>query len=270
MRVTMIGAILSTVFVWPTIAQAHIVIGFGEKITQVSELPAELQEALTNEDVAVGFLYERLHICYCSIWTWNGRFVLFRGNEYWALTDVEFVELLGQEQFRALSKPLGYRFPAVPVAIVAFIALRLAYQRLFPSASARARRLQKDPTYQKAFQLYADRLAKSADRATDESHAFAAAIDYLYSQGESVDNAEARLRLLLQETPQPLRLRIKHVSSELMNQAIKLEQSGDWEQAIRAYENLSTVPGTPDRDHALQRITELKYKLNRVNESDRN
>jgi hypothetical protein len=207
------GALVATTLLSPAVSREVAflcTIGFGEKISYLRELPADTREsgrAALNGDVAIGLLYEHLYVFWFDLWTWNGRYVMYRGNRYWPLTDDNLVELLGPEQFRSLGKPLAYRFPTGLSGIVACTVLCIAYRLLFPSEVDRARRLQKNPRYREAFKVYTERLAKSADRAKGELGAFSDAVEYLRSQGEPADEAEANIRLLVKVTPQPLRPR---------------------------------------------------------------
>ena len=70
-----------------------VIWGHGEKISKMGDLHPVVREAVTSElghDVSVGFLYNHFHIFYADLWTWNGRHVLYRGDQYWEVDDTQW------------------------------------------------------------------------------------------------------------------------------------------------------------------------------------
>ncbi|MCA9709670.1 MAG: hypothetical protein KDK70_27780, partial [Myxococcales bacterium] len=86
----------------------------GDSITHVAELEAEAAKIVEEEvgsGVAVGYKYEQFGVFFLELWTWDGQYVLYRGDDYWDLPESEVAKLAGVSSVDELSKPLLYTFP---------------------------------------------------------------------------------------------------------------------------------------------------------------
>jgi hypothetical protein len=148
-------------FVGPFVATADaglavpipIIWGKGETVAQVGELPPEVQQEATRElgaNVSVGFIYNRFHIYYADLWTWNGRHVLYTGDKYLALDAAQWQELIGESAESKYGKPFRYRFPLGIVIIAALGVVSAIRPYVFPSDARRIEKLLNDPSYRNA------------------------------------------------------------------------------------------------------------------------
>jgi hypothetical protein len=93
-----------------------IIWGEGDEIDHVQDLPPQLKQELAKEvkgmpsSVAVGFHYKRLHVFWANLWTWEGTYCLYAGDQYWPLTLAQVVALTGKSE-SDFSKPFLYKFP---------------------------------------------------------------------------------------------------------------------------------------------------------------
>ena len=197
-----------------------IVYGTSEKIAHVADLPSDAKEEIGREvgrrNVAVGFHYKRFHILWLDFWTWDGRHVLYAGEEYWEPDEpAVWKQILGTA---SPGKPLLYRFPLGLTIVVGLIVLGVLFSWLFPSDEARTRKLLKDERYQEALKICAEKIAPEEpaaeapegetevpepEAATPEAQeesfkaAFAAAVDLLRTNGVPADEAERNMELIL-------------------------------------------------------------------------
>jgi len=81
-------AILAALLLIPTHAEAGrgiVIINHGEDIKEigavVDEHAADVREA-TGADPAVGFIHDGFGLFWLNIWTWNGRYCLYAGDQY--------------------------------------------------------------------------------------------------------------------------------------------------------------------------------------------
>ena len=74
-----------------------IIWGSGDKLTEMGDLPPEAAATMSQAlgaPVKVAFIYERVHIYYGDLWTWNGRHVLSSGNNIWELKPEQWQRLI--------------------------------------------------------------------------------------------------------------------------------------------------------------------------------
>lgn len=228
-------------------AQRFIIIpehGSGDRVVVISELPPEALPVLRAQlgtEPKVAFLYEHFFILHPAfdLWTWNGRFVLYRDGVYWPMPREAIAALLGPDGESKLSVPLGYWLPS---GLATFVGLIVALSiTVYVSRSARARRVLKDDRFQKAVEVYARNMPpEGTPSAEDRDKAFAAALSFLENEGMERDKAEPGLRLVIAE------LDHQH-SLDLRAQAVEHEQQGEWDQAIALYEQAARLCESVDR-----------------------
>jgi hypothetical protein len=238
--------------------------GYGEKVVEVSRLSVEAKQQLPPEmsGAAVGFMYHRFHVFWCDLWTWDGRFVLFKGDTYWKLTDSEFAELLGKGEFELLSKPWLYRFPLGLVLLAAVSAVAGGAYALFPSRETRARRLLKNPIYQQSVAVYKARAASALAAREDPAAAFQTALQHLRAHGEPADRAEANMRFLIEVFSENSAAQKEEAAALLLNRAVAHEQAGEWQDAIVAYEGAANLLNQQvDLEYVQNRVGELRQKV---------
>jgi len=91
-------------FAGPFAATSHAVsipisFGHGEKVTELGKLPPEVHQVVAQQlgaNVSVGFLFDRFHIHYVDLWTWNGRHVLYDVYRYLALDAEQWQQYIGE------------------------------------------------------------------------------------------------------------------------------------------------------------------------------
>lgn len=101
-----------------------VIINSGEDIDHVGDvLPAHLpalQQSTGASKPAVGYMYSEFGIFWLNIWTWDGKYVLFEGDNFWALTPEHAAGYLGVPVAK-LSKPLFYTIPPGLVVILLLV-----------------------------------------------------------------------------------------------------------------------------------------------------
>ncbi|MEM6993793.1 MAG: hypothetical protein AAF721_24980 [Myxococcota bacterium] len=96
----------------------------GDSITQVAELQGDAAkevEAEIGAGAAIGYKYEQFGVFWLELWSWDGQFVLFKGDDYWELPDAELAALAGVGSLDELSKPLTYTIPPGLVIVVLLV-----------------------------------------------------------------------------------------------------------------------------------------------------
>ncbi len=119
-------------------AEAHarrgiMLITSGDNIKKVAELEPEFAktvEAEIGSGVAVGYKYEQFGLFFIEVWSWDGQYVLFRGDDYWDLPEAEVATAAGVSSVSELSKPLLYTFPPGLVLIVVLVIGVLGFKLL--------------------------------------------------------------------------------------------------------------------------------------------
>jgi len=101
-----------------------IVWGQGEKFTEVGPLPAEINREFVRDrgrGATLAFVHRRLHIFWLDLWTWDGRYAIHLGENYYELSLLSGADLKTLEARQLFRQPLLYRFP--PLAILGGLAL---------------------------------------------------------------------------------------------------------------------------------------------------
>ena len=167
-----------------------VLITSGDTIEHVENLPDEtvdLAMEATGRPVRVGYYYSSFGVFWIDLWTYDGTFCLYDGDEYWDL-DEETAQVLLGKSLSDLKKPLLYRFPPLLVLLVVggigYGAFRAVAAR---KESAHADML-KGPAFQQAAEIYT----------AQGDNGLNAALDYLETQGfereEALSNLTAVLR----------------------------------------------------------------------------
>jgi len=117
--------------------QAHAAKGFmlitsGDEIQKVADLKPEFKEMADAElgpGIQVGYMYQHFGLFFLEVWTWEGKYVLFREDEYWDPPEAEIAEMAGVASIDELGKPWQYKFPPglgiLVVLIAGFVAFKL-------------------------------------------------------------------------------------------------------------------------------------------------
>lgn len=248
--------------------EATIVWGWGDTVDYVCDLPPGVRVELGTDSQlvpAVGFCYWRFCIFAdgFNFWTWNGRYVIYHGSRFVEIPEEDFVQILGEEKFASLGKPLAYRVPfglVTLLAIAAALAVAIRY-----AGHNRVRRLLQDQRYQQAIQIYNESLDPDSEPSRDDKQiALAAAADSLVKNHcLRAETAMANLRLILAELD-------RGRSYELRDQAQQHEEESEWEQAIELYQQASDLQREWDlKDYAflLKCIDRVRTKQARVGDA---
>lgn len=97
-----------------------LLFGSVESITDVQEVaPAARQHlpAGTPKDYRIGFFYKRFHIFFLSLWTYEGKYVVYSGDRYIPITAQELKNLTGKSEDE-LNKPFFYRIPFIIFLVI--------------------------------------------------------------------------------------------------------------------------------------------------------
>ena len=78
--------LLGVFLLFPSRAEAGLIVYHsGEKIKEIGEVTEEHQEGIKTEfggPVTVGFIHQAFGLFWLDIWTWDGRFCLYRDDQY--------------------------------------------------------------------------------------------------------------------------------------------------------------------------------------------
>ncbi|MCA9442906.1 MAG: hypothetical protein KC964_19035 [Candidatus Omnitrophica bacterium] len=184
-----------------------IFFGSGEKVIHLADLPKDVKREFrmeTGHEGSLGFLYERFHIFYLDIWTWNGRYVLYEDELYYEISS-EFREALLTSGVKGFRKPILYTFPIGGILLVLIVVAAIGFPRLFPSPESQVRRLFNDERYQEAITLYSNKVRPSNQtedgndlEATPPEKAFESAVEHLEKKGIEHDEAQRNLQIMFQ------------------------------------------------------------------------
>jgi hypothetical protein len=90
-----------------------LIITHGESILHYDDLTGEAKkfaDETTGHEVQVGYLYSHFGVFWLDLWTWDGKYCLYHGDNVWELTPEDAAGLLGVK-VDDLGKPLLYRIP---------------------------------------------------------------------------------------------------------------------------------------------------------------
>jgi len=167
-------------------ADAKVLITHGDAIKHVSDLKPEAV-AEYGPDVKVGYLYQQFGIFFLEIWTWDGKFVLYEGDNY---NDELADDALANIAATGLSKPWNYTFPPGFLVILVAAMIGLA---LFLHGRKQAKEvaiIMGDQRYQQAFNM----MVQSHQEGAPPPSTFDEAVAFLQQQGVSPDEARQNLQ----------------------------------------------------------------------------
>lgn len=186
-----------------------IVWGQGEEIVHVQDLEPSIRQEVSRalgHDVAVGYHYKRVHLFWLSAWTWDGKHVLFHGDQYWTPpSESDWKDLVGAGGLSSLGKPIWYRFPAGLSLLGLLIGGTITMGIVFPSDAKKAEKLMKQEHYQEAARVFFEKAAvppRAPDAPPPDYEAlyqkgFRAAVARLQDHGIPPDKAEANFGLIV-------------------------------------------------------------------------
>jgi len=132
-----------------------IVWGQGEEMTEMGELPPEVSRSVAEEigtQVTVAFLYERAHVFWLDLWTWNGRHVLHSGDKCWEPDSTGWQNMIGSEPSATYGKPIMYRIPLLPALLVVAIVGYAIRKRFFKTDQEKLEAIMNDRRYQRSLE----------------------------------------------------------------------------------------------------------------------
>jgi len=147
----------------------------------------------------VRYIHQRFGLFYLDLWTWDGRYRLVSGEQYWNLEPQQAAELLGIS-IGVLSTPLLYRLPPGLGIVILVRAIFAGVKIRERSTTNKLQALSDDARYQRALDLIKKRTKAPHGETTDEPVAeeasqrgFDDAVTYL--TGEGIPDSEARTNL---------------------------------------------------------------------------
>ena len=233
-----------------------IICGHGETVSEVGKLSAEAREEVAKNlgpDLSVGFLYSRVHVFYADLWTWDGRFVLYRGAKYWQPTDGQWMLTLGSSPQAKYGKPLLYRFPLGLVLLLSAIVLCTVLPKVFPSDQQKLEKLCNDGRCTKAVEMVLS--ADYALRTDYDRTRFEATVVSLTGQSISESKARRNLERLLTAVCEHRRT----VLNSGLYAAASLAKNGSISRSLEILQELSgSLPPTdPQRTKVDQFLAKL-------------
>ena len=94
-------------------AKGIMIITHGESVLHYADLAADVREAMhkeTGHSLQVGYLYSHFGIFWLDLWTWDGQYCLYEGDDVLRLTPEQVAEVMNTTPDQ-LGKPLLYTFP---------------------------------------------------------------------------------------------------------------------------------------------------------------
>lgn len=191
----------------PRAAQAGIPIVYGtaDKIVRLGTLPKEAADSVEQElhkRVELGYFYQRFQIYWLDFWTWDGKHVLFAGDEYWELEPDQWSDLLGDSKATLLKEPFLYNFPPGLIIVCAIGVMCTAASWRTRRRMSRATSLLNDPRYPEAMRRFFELMSQST--ATEQGPAPSAsgkammdAVQVLRQRGIPLEEAEENLKFLV-------------------------------------------------------------------------
>ncbi len=177
-----------------------IVWGKGEELKDLGELPPEIAKTIQEESgksLKVAYLYEHAHVFWMDIWTWNGRHVLYAGDEYWEPDSETWQAMIGSQPTQKYGKPILYRVPVLPALILLGVVGVSVRKIFFKTADEKLAAVMNDQRYQKAIQTI---FGSDSDEDNEkfvtsiDDEKFRRARDELVDAGVKVDAADANLQ----------------------------------------------------------------------------
>lgn len=170
-------------------AKGFMLITYGDDITHVADIPPGTD---APAGLKVGYKYGAFGVFWLDIWTWDGEFVLYRGDNYQTLEAAgisvdEMSKIVGKE----LKKPWGYSFPPGLIIIVLLVGGYIAYSVYSKKQAAKTQALFDDERYQTALQML-------MPEEGEEAKSFEEAVDYLVDQRIPRDEARKNLSTMVQ------------------------------------------------------------------------
>jgi hypothetical protein len=179
-----------------------LVYNHGEDIVEIGNVVEEEKSAVqeaTGKDVAVGYIHNAFGLFWLNIWTWDGRFCLYTGDQYWEI-EPEQAAMLLNVPVDSLQKPLFYRFPPGLIVLLAIAAFYITSKSLQAVKGKKVQALFEDTRYQRALEMFGERTKErpevsetDVERGTRTEKALEEAVVYL--RGEGIPDEEARQNL---------------------------------------------------------------------------
>lgn len=114
-------------------AKGFMLITSGDEIRKVADLEPEFKEMADQElgaGVQVGYMYQHFGLFFLEVWTWDGKYVLFREDEYWDPPESELAAMAGVSSVDDLGKPWQYTFKPGLLILVVLVGGYVAFKML--------------------------------------------------------------------------------------------------------------------------------------------
>lgn len=241
--------------------------GSGEKMTEMGDLPREVSRSANEElgmPVTVGFLHERAHLFWLDLWTWNGRHVLYSGENYWELDPIAWREMIGSDPSSKYGKPVFYRVPSLMALLGVVGAGYWSRRRFFKTEQEKLEALFKDKRYQRSLEtLFSNSEGENQGLAITEidEQRFLRAKRELTGVGIDADMAEANLRKVADVV-------IESTNAEIdgaIKVASEMDQQGESAKSAEIYDQLIALLPNDDDRHAY--VTNCLASVNAKRES---
>ena len=229
-----------------------VVWGKGEELKELGELPPEVAKTIQEESgkyLKVAYLYERAHVFWMDIWTWNGRHVLYSGDEYWEPDSETWQAMIGGQPAQKYGKPILYRVPVLPALILLGVVGISVRKIFFKTEDEKLAVAMNDQRYQKAIQT----IFGSDTGEDDDNQKFVTSIDHekfrrardeLVDAGVKVEAVDANLQKISNAI---LANTNAHIDSAF-EAAAALENQGDLDQSAEIYTQLAdSLPHNDER-----------------------
>jgi len=179
-----------------------IVYHYGEDVVDLGEITEEYKEAVSAEAggaVKVGYVHNAFGLFWLDIWTWDGRFCIYRGDQYWEIDAEQAAVFLGEPDVH-LGNPIFYTFPPGLLVLIALAALFATYKIISARNNKKLQALFEDPHYQHALKMLSDRSGQATETAGESDAGdggFEQSVQYLRGQGINEEEARKNLALLV-------------------------------------------------------------------------
>lgn len=229
-----------------------MIYGSGAELTDLGELPAEVSEGLKptlGSNLRLGFLNQRFHLFTVTAWTWNGRYVIYRGDQHWEVEDPwwEAWKPSGFHPAGQYGQPWLYRFPPIPILVVLGAIWCLVRNGYFPASAEQPVAGSTEPRYQRALAIM---LGPPSDRADAppatrlDERQLQLAVECLVREGVPAESAEANLRDLAQQHFAGLNDQI----DAMLQRAVQLAVEGEYDRSATIYgQAIANLPADDER-----------------------